>query len=109
MVTLVLLHGMDGTGNLFEPFVAAIGSGFNVNVVRYPTEEPLTYADLEAFARAALSTEGPCVILGESFSGPIAISIAASCPPRLTGVILCCSFARNLRPLFARASKGCSP
>ena len=40
------------------------------------------------------------MILGESFSGPIAISIAASNPPGLLGLILCVTFARNPHPLL---------
>lgn len=41
------------------------------------------------------------VLLGESFSGPIAISIAGHAPPNLIGLILCCSFARNPHPALA--------
>lgn len=101
MITLVLLPGMDGTGTLFEPFVEMLGARFSVKVVRYPTTEPMGYAELEAVARAALPTEGPFVILGESFSGPVAIALAASCSSRLKGLILCCSFARNPYPFFS--------
>lgn len=99
-MTLVLLPGMDGTGMLFEPFVARLGSGFQVQVVRYPTTEPLGYPELEAIARAELPRDGPFVILGESFSGPIAVSLAASCSSRLKGLVLCSSFVRNPRPFF---------
>lgn len=101
MVTLVLLPGMDGTGTLFEAFVAALGSEFNVKVVSYPTTEPLGYPELESIARTALPSEGPFVILGESFSGPIAVSLAASCSPQLKGLVLCCTFVRNPRPVFS--------
>jgi len=100
MVTLVLLPGMDGTGQLFAPFLAALGCEIDVKVVRYPNREPLGYAELEAVARAVLP-EGPFVLLGESFSGPIAIALAASGSPHLKGLVLCCSFARNPRPLFS--------
>lgn len=99
--TLVLLPGMDGTGQLFDSFIAALGDEFSVNVVRYPTTEPLGYAELEALVRAALPTDGPFVLLGESFSGPIAIALAASGTPQLKGLILCCTFARNPQPLFS--------
>ena len=40
----------------------------------------------------------PFVLLGESFSGPVAISLAASRPDQLRGLILCCSFANNPLP-----------
>lgn len=111
MITLVLLPGMDGTGDLFVPFIDALGSEFAVKVVRYPASEPLGYSELEAVARAALPSDGPFVLLGESFSGPIAISLAASAPPGLLGLILCCTFARNPRPLFTglRALVGVLP
>jgi pimeloyl-ACP methyl ester carboxylesterase len=92
---------MDGTGTLFEPFVAALGHKFNVKVVSYPASEPLGYSDLESIARAALPTEGPFVVLGESFSGPLAVSIAACCSSRLKGLVLCCTFLRNPRPVFS--------
>jgi pimeloyl-ACP methyl ester carboxylesterase len=101
MVTLVLLPGMDGTGQLFAPFLAALGCEIDVKVVRYPTKEPLGYAELESVVRASLP-EGPFVLLGESFSGPIAISLAASGLPQLKGMVLCCTFVRNPRPLFTR-------
>jgi pimeloyl-ACP methyl ester carboxylesterase len=101
MVTLVLLPGMDGTGELFAPFVAALGPEHEVKVVRYPTTGALGYAELESFARAALPSQGPFVLLGESFSGPIAVSLAASGSPHLKGLVLCCTFVRNPRPLFS--------
>ena len=98
-VTLVLLPGMDGTGVLFEPFVAALGEAFSVVSVSYPPSGgSQTYAELQHVAARALSAEGRVVLLGESFSGPIAISLAAANPGRVAGVVLCCTFVRNPRP-----------
>lgn len=102
MVTLLLLPGMDGTGTLFTPFIEAIGSRFRVKVVNYPTTEPFGYSELEEFARKELPTDSPFMILGESFSGPIAISLAASCQSQLKGLILCSTFVCNPRPFFTR-------
>lgn len=95
---LVLLPGMDGTGDLFEPFIAALGGEFEVRVVRYPGDHADGYEELEAIARAAIPEGQPYVLLGESFSGPVAISIAASAPGDLRGLVLCCTFARRPRP-----------
>jgi pimeloyl-ACP methyl ester carboxylesterase len=94
-VTLVLLPGMDGTGDLFEPLLAELGSSLTTQVVRYPSAEPLGYDALTAIARRALPCAGPYVILGESFSGPIAIRLASQRPAGLTGLILCASFVSN--------------
>jgi len=99
--TLILLPGMDGTGELFAPFVAALGEEFDVRVVKYPGDQCGGYDELEAIARAAIPKDRPYVLLGESFSGPIAISIAASAPGKLLGLVLCCTFARNPRPALA--------
>jgi hypothetical protein len=56
---LVLLPGMDGTGVLFAPFIAALGPGYRVIVVTYPTHEPLGYEALLPIARAVLPEDGP--------------------------------------------------
>lgn len=100
MLTIVLLPGMDGSGALFEPFIPALGQEFSIRVVRYPATEALGYKELEEHARKALPKSGRFVILGESFSGPIAVSIAASRPAGLVGLILCATFVRNPRPLL---------
>jgi pimeloyl-ACP methyl ester carboxylesterase len=100
-VALVLLPGMDGTASLFSEFSTALGAEFEVIPVSYPSDVPLGYRELEQVARAALPEDKPFVLLGESFSGPIAIAIAASSPPGLLGLVLCCSFARNPLPLVA--------
>jgi len=101
MTTLVLLPGMDGSGKLFEPFIAALNGIFKIQVISYPPNEPLTYSQLESVARSAIPDEGPLILLGESFSGPIAVSLAASYGARVKGVILCCTFIKNPRPIYS--------
>ena len=96
--TLVLLPGLDGTGDLFGPLISAIGAHFDTLIVRYPTQEALGYAEIEALVRESLPIDKPIVVLGESFSGPIAASIAASPPANLRGVVLCCTFVSNPQP-----------
>jgi pimeloyl-ACP methyl ester carboxylesterase len=96
--TVVLLPGMDGTGDLFAPLVATLNPVPAV-AVRYP-DQPLDYAAHEAVARAALPDDRPFLLLGESFSGPIAVSIAAGAPPGLRGIILCCSFVSSPHPIL---------
>ena len=101
MVALVLLPGLDGTGLLFANFAASFGSDVKVIVASYPTDAALGYRELEPVARSFLPKDQPFFLLGESFSGPIAIAIAASRPPGLLGLILCCSFTRTPRPLLS--------
>lgn len=98
MTALVLLPGMDGTGALFARFVAALGSDIEPVVVSYPGETQLGYEELTGYVRERLPQDRPFVILGESFSGPIAVSIAAAPPPGLRGIVLCCSFVTSPLP-----------
>ena len=101
MITVVILPGMDGTGIELTDFVAALAPEVEAIVVTYPNDRPMDYAGHEAVARTSLPIDRPFVLLGESYSGPIAISIAASAPPGLIGLVLCCSFARNPRPALS--------
>jgi hypothetical protein len=71
---LVLLPGMDGTGELFSEFAAALAGEFEIATVRYPTEQSLSYSELEGFVRAACPTSEPFVLLAESYSTPAAIN-----------------------------------
>ena len=100
---LVLLPGLDGTGKLFVEFLKALDLGSSAQVVSYPPDIPLGYDELEPLVRAALPTRSRFVILGESFSGPLAIRIAAHPPPALVGLILCVTFASNPYPHLAWA------
>jgi len=100
-ITLVLLPGMDGTGEMFASFVAAMGSECNTLCIRYSDDGALGYAELEQLVRVQLPQTGPYVLVGESFSGPIAASLSAAPPPGMVGVVLCCTFLRNPRPKLA--------
>jgi pimeloyl-ACP methyl ester carboxylesterase len=96
--TLVLLPGLDGTGDFFQPLLESLGQKARTRVVRYPIDGGLDYATCLGLARAALPTDGPYVLLGESFSGPIAIELAAEAPKGLKGIILSATFVSNPRP-----------
>jgi pimeloyl-ACP methyl ester carboxylesterase len=95
---LILLPGLDGTGKRFADFIDVLKPGIDTRIVSYPTDLPLGYEELERRVRDGLPGDRAFVLLGESFSGPIAIRIAARPPPGLKGVILCATFARNPFP-----------
>jgi pimeloyl-ACP methyl ester carboxylesterase len=97
---LVLLPGLDGTGKLFANFVRALGPDVESQVIGYSPDEPSGYEELELKVRSALPRDRPYVLMGESFSGPIAMRIAASAPAGLAGVVLCATFAKNPYPLL---------
>jgi pimeloyl-[acyl-carrier protein] methyl ester esterase len=100
---------MDGTASLLGEFIAALPRSLEPVVVTYPLDRSMNYAELEQFVRAHLPNERPFILVAESFSGPIAISLAASKPAGLRGLVLVCSFARSpipvpsvLSPLISR-------
>ncbi|WP_026852079.1 alpha/beta fold hydrolase [Geothrix fermentans] len=99
---LVLLPGLDGTGLMFGPFVAALeAAGFEARVVRYPPAL-VSHPACAHFARTLLPRDRPFLLLGESFSGPVALALAAEPPDNLVALVLCGTFARNPRPGLGR-------
>jgi len=92
---------MDGTGKMLADFCSAFSGNVRPMVISYPEDRILSYAQLADFVARRLPRNEPFVLLGESFSGPVAVEIAATRPPGLTGVVLCCSFAGNPRSLLA--------
>lgn len=94
MTSIVLLPGMDGSGSLFQAFVDALGPGIRPTVVSYPPDQGLGYPELESLVRRALPS-GPYAIVAESFSGPLALTLAADRPPGLKALVLSCTFARS--------------
>jgi pimeloyl-ACP methyl ester carboxylesterase len=95
---LVLMPGLDGTGKLFADFVRVLSPTVECVVVAYPCDQPMRYWELEGLVVSALPKDRPFVLLGESFSGPLAIRIAAMAPAGLAGLILCVTFAKNPYP-----------
>ena len=98
---LVLLPGMDGTGWLLENFLAALPNSLRPIIVRYPATGCTSYADVVEFLRSTGIDSEPFVLLAESYSSVVAITLAAAKPPMLKGLVLCVGFATPpLRPLL---------
>ena len=92
---LVLLPGLDGTGQLFEPFLRALPSHLLSIIISYPTDQPLSYSELVRFVRQQVPSNEDYVLLAESFSGPVAIEIAAIRAKNLKALILSSTFVSN--------------
>ena len=93
---IIILPGMDGTGELLRALADQLALHRPVQLLAYPRDEPLSYAQLTTYVVERAPTR-PFVILGESFSGPIAIEVAAT-DPRAVGLVLASSFARHPLP-----------
>jgi pimeloyl-[acyl-carrier protein] methyl ester esterase len=93
---LILLPGLDGTGELFTDFVKALPNNFETLVLRYPTDRFLSYKQLAAFVTSAISMDHPSVLVAESFSTPLAIQLAAATTrTNLKGIVLCAGFVSS--------------
>jgi pimeloyl-ACP methyl ester carboxylesterase len=91
---------MDGTGVLFRDFAALAPPGVRPEVVALPSE-PLSYAAMADRLSLQLELSPGCVLLAESFSGPLAVTLAARHP--VAALVLCNGFVRPPRPSALRA------
>lgn len=101
---LLLLPGMDGTGELFGRFAAEVSSWSTPTVVRYPNEprSPGELAD-------QIELTEPVTVLAESFSGAVGIRLAAKHPALVTKLILVGSFVTPPRGSSAMRMLGSLP
>ena len=90
-IKLILLPGLDGTGRFFARVQRLLESRVPLQVVRYPADHVMGYDDLQPYVQSRIGTK-PVVLLGESFSGPLAIKLAASLPDQVKGLILAATF-----------------
>lgn len=91
-LTLLLLPGMDGTGELFADFVKLLPVWIKPLVVRYPRNQKLSYDQFLPILKSALPSAERFVILAESFSTPLAVRFAAETPKGLQALVLCAGF-----------------
>jgi pimeloyl-ACP methyl ester carboxylesterase len=92
---LVLLPGLDGTGELFVGFIEALPESWTTTTVSYPPDRFLPYTDLRRFVGAKVPKLERFVLIAESFSAPLAVWYAANNPANLAAVIICAGFVRN--------------
>jgi pimeloyl-ACP methyl ester carboxylesterase len=97
-VRWILLPGLDGTGELFRWFLPYVGDERAI-VVTYPTRASWSLDDYVDRAHAALVPEQPCIVVAESFSGPIALRLAQR-NANIVGLVLVASFVTCPNPLL---------
>jgi len=89
-VKLVLLPGMDGTGNLFSPLLGEL-SEFNCEVITLPISGPQDYLTITKFVKGKLPKED-FILVAESFSGPIGVALAKEGVENMKGIIFVATF-----------------
>ncbi|MBK8814352.1 MAG: alpha/beta hydrolase [Methylococcaceae bacterium] len=103
--SLVLLPGLDGTGRLFKPLLDVLPSNIRPIVVNYPLDKLLSYNELLPIVLESLPADKPFIVLGESFSGPLALMVAATRPLNLEGLVLCATFVACPLSFVPRGAK----
>jgi pimeloyl-ACP methyl ester carboxylesterase len=91
----ILLPGLDGTGRLFRPFLDALPPTLTPKVIAYPADAVRHPAELLRLIEASLPADGPFAVIAESFSGPLALRVAAAHPRRAIAVALVGAFVHN--------------
>lgn len=92
-ITLVLLPGLNGTAGLFNPLLSVATNEYELVVISYPTHQVKSYEELTQYVLEEIaSIKGRFVLVGESFSGPIAILLSTKSINGLIGTILVATF-----------------
>lgn len=95
---VVLLPGLDGTGLLFSPLLKQLTDDVACEVISYPVNKKMNYAELESYVRSKLPTDESYILVAESFSGVIGYQIAADPPKGLKKIIFAACFLRPPLP-----------
>ncbi len=92
---LVLLPGMDGSGELFRGLETALPEGLETETLWYPADRYMNYGELAGTLRGAIPVDEPFVLVAESYGAPLAVLIASLEPPNLKGIVLSAGYATS--------------
>lgn len=98
---LCLLPGLDGTGRLYAPLIAALADVGDVDVLAYDSTHFESYAALADTLRPVIERHDDVVLVAESFAGPLGVLLAHRHPRRVRGLVMAASFVRAPLP-FSR-------
>jgi len=100
---IVLLPGLDGTGDLFKPFLLTYPDP-DYEVIKLPITSNQDYNTLVLNVREHLP-KIDFVLVGESFSGPIAAALASDKSLPMKGVIFVATFLSPPNPMLLNFAK----
>lgn len=99
---LVLVPGMDGTGSLFYRQVPLLARSYRVVTYRLRDDAAsmdVLVADLADVTRSITGGGRPAIVVGESFGGTVALSLALARPDLVAALVVINSFPRFLPQL----------
>jgi pimeloyl-[acyl-carrier protein] methyl ester esterase len=92
---LVLLPGMDGSGELFRGLETVLPEELETETLWYPADRYMNYGELAGTLRGAIPVDEPFVLVAESYGAPLAVLIASLEPPNLKGIVLSAGFVTS--------------
>jgi len=96
-----LLPGLDGTGRLFRPLQEALDPALRCRVISYPPDQELELAQLASLVLRNLPANDT-VLLAESFSGLVALTLLPKLQGRLAALVFVGGFAEPPQPHLLR-------
>ena len=102
--TLVMLPGMDGTGNLFSPLLKRLPLSLNIKVITFSNHKKQNYDELVSEIKLQLPSV-PFVLIAESFSGVLAHRISLDDSIPLKKLILIATFLESPRPMLLSVAR----
>jgi pimeloyl-ACP methyl ester carboxylesterase len=102
---VVLVPGMDGTGRLFyrqQPLLARTHRVATYALRDSATDMDTLVADLAHVIETVDATTGKAIVIGESFGGTLAMSLALARPERVAALVILNSFPHFIPQLHLR-------
>lgn len=96
---IILLPGLDGDGFYFGPLVSKLQKHCSCRIISYPPHL-LTYDELCLYIASKLENVPNCIIVAESFGGPLGVKLAHALKERAKALILCATYCRSPFPAF---------
>jgi len=101
-VATLVLPGLDGTDLLLDRFRRLAPPTYDVTVLALPDDPTAGYSELCDHFSETVASAGKCVLIGESFSGPLAVLLAQRHPGVMIHLVLVATFVVSPVPFVAR-------
>ncbi|MGE3800226.1 MAG: alpha/beta hydrolase [Candidatus Kapaibacterium sp.] len=99
---LILLPGLDGSVELYEHFCERMRGELEGIVIGYPANYYLDLESLVEYAEARIPGTRPIILMGVSFSGPVAARLLKRRKRNYVAAIFCTTFLTSPHPVLTR-------
>ncbi len=103
LLKLIFLPGLDGTGEMFSQILGAF-AGYETQIISLPKSGAQDYNSLTSYVSERLPDED-CILIAESFSGPIAADLGSRGHSKIKGVVFVATFLSPPQKFLLAISK----